>query len=293
MKRTLKLGTRGSLLARAQSQMVADQLSAATGWPVELVILTTRGDLDQQRPLAALGGKGLFTFELEEGLRDGSLDLAVHSLKDLPTEDAEGLTLGAIPEREDPRDVIVGAPLAALPAGARLGTGSLRRRVQALALRPDLRVGDIRGNVETRLRKRDEGQFDATILAAAGLNRLGILRADGHPIPVAEMVPAVGQGALAVQCRAGDPVVLGLLAQIDHAPTRAAVGVERAFLQSFGGGCNTPAACHAWSAGGELRAMAVAPDPAGGLRRAEGSGLDGPALGRRLAAELRAVAPSA
>ncbi|MBL8614717.1 MAG: hydroxymethylbilane synthase [Deltaproteobacteria bacterium] len=287
MKRTLKLGTRGSLLARAQSQMVADQLSAATGWPVELVILTTRGDLDQQRPLAALGGKGLFTFELEEGLRDGSLDLAVHSLKDLPTEDADGLTLGAIPEREDPRDVIVGAPLSALPVGAHLGTGSLRRRVQALALRPDLRVGDIRGNVETRLRKRDEGQFDATILAAAGLNRLGIRRADGHPIAVAEMVPAVGQGALAVQCRAGDPVVLALLAQIDHAPTRAAVGVERAFLQRFGGGCNTPAACHAWSADGELRALAVAPDPSGGLRRAEGSGLDGQALGRRLAAELR------
>jgi hydroxymethylbilane synthase len=288
MKRTLKLGTRGSLLARAQSQMVADQLSAATGWPVELVILTTRGDLDQHRPLAALGGKGLFTFELEEGLRDGSLDLAVHSLKDLPTEDAEGLTLGAIPEREDPRDLIVGAPLSALPQRARLGTGSLRRRVQALALRPDLVVGDIRGNVETRLRKRDEGQFDATILAAAGLNRLGVHRADGHAIPITEMVPAVGQGALAVQCRAGDPELLGLLAAIDHGPTRAAVAVERAFLQSFGGGCNTPAACHAWFEAGALRALAVAPGPTGELRRVEGEGPDGPALGRRLAAALRA-----
>lgn len=289
MKRTLKLGTRGSLLARAQSQMVADQVAAATGWPVELVILTTRGDANQQQPLASLGGKGLFTQELEDGLRDGSLDFAVHSLKDLPTDDAEGLTLGAIPEREDPRDAIVGGALLALPPGAHLGTGSLRRRVQALALRPDLAVSDIRGNVETRLRKRDEGHYDATILAMAGLNRLGLRRPDILPLPIDQMVPAVGQGALAVQCRADDPTVLGLLAAIDHAPSREAVAVERAFLKELGGGCNTPAACHAWrDAGGLLRAVAVAPSAAGGLRRMEAVGERAEALGRGLAAVLRA-----
>ena len=288
MKRTLKLGTRGSLLARAQSQMVADQITAATGWPVELVILVTRGDADQQRPLAALGGNGLFTFELEEGLRDGSLDLAVHSLKDLPTEDAEGLTLGAIPEREDPRDAIVGGPLRSMTPGAHLGTGSLRRRVQALALRPDLKVSDIRGNVETRLRKRDEGLYDATILAMAGLNRLGMGRPDILPVPIDEMVPAVGQGALAVQCRAADPTVLGVLAAIEHAPTREAINIERAFLQEFGGGCNTPAACHAWrDAEGLLQAVAVAPGPDGALHRLSQAGEDPAALGRALALALR------
>jgi hydroxymethylbilane synthase len=290
MKRTLKLGTRGSLLARAQSQMVADQVAAATGWAVELVILTTRGDANQAQPLASLGGKGLFTQELEDGLRDGSLDFAVHSLKDLPTEDAEGLCLGAIPEREDPRDAIVGGPLLDLPMGARLGTGSLRRRVQALALRPDLAVSDIRGNVETRLRKRDDGDYDATILAMAGLNRLGLRRADVLPLPVEQMVPAVGQGALAVQCRADDPTVRGLLLSIDHAPTREAITAERAFLQEFGGGCNTPAACHAWrAAGGPLQAVAVAPSASGGLIRLSAVGEAPEALGRQLAAALRAV----
>jgi hydroxymethylbilane synthase len=287
MSRTLRLGTRGSLLARAQSQQVADLLTTRTGVPVELVILVTRGDRDQSRPLAALGGKGLFTAELEEGLRDGSLDFAVHSLKDLPTEDAEGLCLGAIPEREDPRDALIGYSLADLPHGAHVGTGSLRRREQLLNLRPDLRVSDIRGNVETRLRKRDEGQYDAILLACAGLARLGIVRHDLHPLNPTDLIPAPGQGALGIQCRSGDNEILRLLSTIDHAPTRACVQVERSFLRTFGGGCNVPAACFAQrSAEGELSGIAWAHPDEGHARRVSATGSDPIQLGIRLASAL-------
>ena len=187
------LGTRGSRLAVAQSQQVADAITAATGRPVQLKIVSTRGDRDRSRPLAQLGGKGLFTQELEDGLREGALDLAVHSLKDLPTDDPDGLVVGCFPEREDPRDAFVGPPLAELPHGARIGSGSLRRRAQILALRPDLELVDIRGNVDTRLGKVDDGTVVGTILAMAGMNRLGIQRPDIQAFTVDQMVPAVGQ----------------------------------------------------------------------------------------------------
>lgn len=285
--RSLVLGTRGSALAVAQSQTVADQITAASGWPVRLQIVSTRGDRDRSRPLAQLGGKGLFTLELEEGLRAGELDLAVHSLKDLPTDDPDGLCLGAIPEREDPRDCLVGLSLSALPAGARVGTGSLRRRAQLLALRPDLEVADIRGNVETRLRKRDEGQYASTILASAGMARLGIHRDDAYPFSVEEMVPAVGQGALGVQCRVDDAELLEVLATITHGPTLTATIAERAFLRAYGGGCNVPAACHAWLEGQRIHAAACAERADGTLIRVEATGDDPEALGRGLARQVR------
>lgn len=288
MSETLVLGTRGSALARTQSQHVADAITAATGVAVELKIIVTRGDRDRTRPLAELGGKGLFTLELEEGLRDGSLDLAVHSLKDLPTDDPDGLALGAFPPREDPRDAWVGPSLTDLQQGAVVGTGSLRRAAQVRALRPDVVVKDIRGNVETRLAKRDRGDYDATILAMAGLRRLGIERPDIHALGPDQMVPAVGQGILGVQCRAGDERVLGLLAAVDDAATRRCATVERSFLAAFGGGCNVPAGCHAWVDGDGLVAVAMAaPGAEGPVRRVEDRGTDAIALGERLAAALK------
>ena len=287
MPETLILGTRGSILARTQSQHVADAITAATGVPVELRIISTRGDRNQRQPLAQIGGKGLFTLELEEGLRAGTLDFAVHSLKDLPTDDPAGLVLGALPEREDPRDAWVGPAIDELAEGAVVGTGSLRRAAQVRALRPAVRIEDIRGNVETRLAKRDSGQYDVTILAMAGLRRLGIERDDIVALTADQMVPAVGQGVLGVQCRAGDARVLGLLASIDHAPTRRCATLERAFLATLGGGCNVPAGCHARVVDGVLHAVAMAaPGAEGPVERVERRGHDPVTLGQELARAL-------
>jgi hydroxymethylbilane synthase len=282
----LVLGTRGSQLAVTQSQQVADAITQATGAPVRLEIIRTRGDQVQDRPLAAVGGKGLFTAELEAALLEGTVDLAVHSLKDLPTDDAPGLVLGAFPVRQDPRDVLVGPPLRDLPPGAVVGTGSLRRRTQLHALRPDLELRDIRGNVDTRLAKRDRGEYAAVVLAMAGLNRLGIFREDLQPFDVQTLVPAVGQGVLGVQCRAGDARVLGLLAAIDHADSRRCALAERAFLAAFGGGCNVPVACHVVVRGAELHGVAVGPRGEG-LVRVEAQGVDPLELGQRLAEAVR------
>lgn len=287
MAEPLRLGTRGSQLALAQSGQVAAAVTAATGIAVELVRITTRGDRIQDRPLPEVGGKGLFTAELEAALREGRIDLAVHSLKDLPTEDPDGLVLGAIPQRVDPRDAFVGPTLADVPAGAVVATGSLRRRVQLLALRPDLEIHDIRGNVDTRLRKRDEGQCVATLLAMAGLLRLGVARPDIHPFSVDEMIPAVGQGALGIQCRGGDERVLGALMAVEHADTRRCVEAERAFLAAVGGGCNVPAACHVTLDGTDLVGVACFQDESAALRRSQAKGTDAVALGHALAAAVR------
>jgi len=281
------LGTRGSRLAVAQSQQVADAITAATGQAVLLQIVSTRGDRDRTKPLSQLGGKGLFTQELEDGLRAGDLDLAVHSLKDLPTDDPDGLVVGSFPVREDPRDAFVGPPLADLPEGARIGSGSLRRRSQILALRPDLELVDIRGNVDTRIRKVDEGTVVGTILAMAGMNRLGISRPDIQALSVEQMVPAVGQGALGIQCRVGDEVLLAALGAIDHPETRRRVRVERSFLAAYGGGCNVPAACHAWVDADGLHAVAIAQHTDGALVRHSRSGSDADALGLSLAEAVR------
>lgn len=244
MGRTWRLGTRGSLLARTQSGHVADALRAATGDEVELVIVSTRGDRITDRPLREVGGKGLFTQELEDGLRDGTLDFAVHSLKDLPSDQPDGLCLGAVPLRADPRDVLVGASLAALPRGARVGTGSARRRLQLLAARPDLEICELRGNVDTRIRRVTDGALDAVMLAAAGVDRIGRGEVIAERVDASLVIPAAAQGALAVQCRADDPATLALLATVHDRETAEAVEAERAFLAALGGGCSVPAACH-------------------------------------------------
>lgn len=242
---TLRLGTRGSELARTQSQHVADALTRATGRPVELVVIKTRGDIVRDRPLAEVGGKGLFTKEIEEALLAGTIDFAVHSMKDMPTENPPGLAIVSIPEREDPRDVLVGARLDELPAGATVGTGSVRRAMQIRAARPDLQVRGIRGNVETRIGKQRAGDYDAVVLAYAGMRRLGISEYATDVLDVDRMIPAVGQGALALQARADDQATIALLETLHHAPTALCVTAERAFLHAVSGGCSAPAAAHA------------------------------------------------
>lgn len=245
------VGTRGSTLALAQTRRVCELLEAARpGVSCEVRSIVTQGDRTQAsgEPLPAIGGKGLFTAELELALRSGEIDLAVHSLKDLPTDAVDGVTIGAVCLREDVRDCLVsreGGVLRELPAGSIVGTSSLRRAAQLLALRPDLVVASIRGNVETRIRKVREGEVDATLLAAAGLDRLGLLGEASEVLPADVLLPAPGQGALAVQARAGDGATLELLAAIDDADASAATAAERAFLRALGAGCTAPVAAHA------------------------------------------------
>ncbi len=255
------IGTRGSALARAQSTWVGEQLVAAAGeaLSVRLEIIRTRGDAVTDRPLAEIGGKGLFTEELEAALRDGRIDLAVHSLKDLPTEDPDGLVLGAVPRRAPACDALVGGTLAGLPAGAVVGTGSARRRALILDARPDLVVEGIRGNVPTRLEKLDGGPYDAVVLAAAGLERLG-LEVEREDLDVDRFIPAAGQGALGVQCRRVDGRIQELLRTIDHAMTRLCVRAERSFLAAVGGGCSAPVGAHATIHRGELTLRACRHD---------------------------------
>ena len=272
---------------------MADRLRQA--WPelqCELHPVTTQGDRTLDKPLPQIGGKGLFTQELEDALRAGAIDLAVHSLKDLPVEDAPGLALGAVLARADTRDVLVArwaGHLATLPPGAVVGTSSVRRQAQLLALRPDLQVRSIRGNVDTRIRKVLQGEYDAAVLAGAGLARLGLTDHIVEWLPPEVMLPAPGQGALAVQCRADDAAVLALLAALDEPAVRGATTAERTFLAALGGGCSAPIAASAhWlesDAGGwQLAGLVATPD---GRRvvRVSGSGADAAALGQRLAAE--------
>ena len=247
----LVIGTRRSALAQRQTELVVELLRAA--WPdvgCETRPIVTEGDRTQQsgRPLPEIGGKGLFTSELEEALRRGDLDLAVHSLKDLPTEDPDGIVVGAVCGREDVRDVLVsraGLALDDLPAGATVGTSSLRRTAQLRALRPDLEPASIRGNVDTRVRKVRDGEYEATVLAAAGIVRLGLEHEVTQWLPLETMLPAPGQGALAVQCRADDERALELLDAVDDPATRAATTAERTFLRELGAGCTAPVAAHA------------------------------------------------
>ncbi len=247
---TVRLGTRGSALARWQTNHIASLLQAA--WPglrTEIVVFHTQGDRILDKPLPLIGGKGLFTAELEAALHGGDIDIAVHSLKDLPTEVPDGLTLGAIPIRADVRDAVVsrnGLHLAQLPPGSVVGTSSRRRAAQLLRRYPRLRVADIRGNVDTRVRKALDpaGPYDAALLAFAGLDRLEHTAVVTELLPLEIMLPAPGQGALAVQCRA-DARVLATLAPLDDADTRAAVTAERAFLHGLGGGCSVPVAAYA------------------------------------------------
>ncbi|MEM6328212.1 MAG: hydroxymethylbilane synthase [Bacteroidota bacterium] len=257
MPETLRLGTRTSRLAMWQAEHVVSRLSAA--WPdldVELVPFVTKGDTTLDKPLPEIGGKGLFTAELEASLLDGRIDLAVHSLKDLPTEDPEGVTVGAILERADPRDAWIcpgDHSLDDLPEAAVVGTSSPRRAAQLLRLRPDLTVRSIRGNVPTRIEKVRSGSYDASVLAVAGLARLGRMDEATATLSFGTMLPAPGQGAVAVQIRADDGRVQRLVSALDHGPTRRAVEAERHLLAALGGGCSAPVAALATEADGDLR----------------------------------------
>ena len=252
----LTFATRPSALARWQTARVIQLLQAAhPGLECKESVITTKGDRVLDRPLPEIGGKGLFTSELEEALLSGKVHAAVHSLKDLPVEATPGIVVAAIPEREAAYDVLVcaeGQTLSSLPEGARVGTCSLRRTAQLLARRPDLTILPLRGNVETRLRKVLSGEYDAIILAQAGLTRLGLQAHISEVFPLEVMLPAPGQGALAVQCRAEDTETLELLAAIHDPLTAAAVGAERAFLSGLGGGCSLPIAAFAEKNNGQI-----------------------------------------
>lgn len=245
----LRIATRKSALAMAQSEWVAARLKEVQpGLEVELVPMTTVGDQVLDVSLNEIGGKGLFVSEIEQAVLDGRADLAVHSLKDMPAELAEGLVLASVPEREDPRDVLLsadGVELEDLEAGSRIGTNSMRRTLQLRRRRNDLDYAMLRGNVNTRLAKLDAGEYRAIVLAAAGLRRLGLDKRPLRAMPVEDSLPAVGQGALAVEARGADKDVCALLAKIEHAESRACVEAERAFLIALSGDCNTPLAGHA------------------------------------------------
>ena len=292
----LRIATRASELALWQSRHVAAALEAA--WPglvTELVPMTTTGDRILDRPLAEIGGKGLFIKELEVAMLEDRADIAVHSMKDVPFELPEEFTLGAILEREDPRDVLIspgGRALAELPRGARVGTSSLRRRSQLGALRPDLTLLDLRGNVPTRLGRLARGDYDAIVLAAAGLKRLGLMSADGHAIATSEMLPAVGQGAIGIECRRDDDAIAALLTPLHHATTARCVEAERAMNARLGGSCTVPVAGHAVIEGGtlSLRGLVAAVDGAQVLRQTAAGPLDEAArIGDGLGAALLAA----
>ena len=279
------IGSRGSQLALWQSRWVAARL-ASFGEETRIEIIKTKGDQVQDVPLGQVGSKGLFTKEIEDALLDGSVDLAVHSLKDMPTELPPGLVLAAIPEREDVRDAMVGRTLAELQAGARVGTGSLRRGAQLRALRPDLDVQGIRGNVDTRLRKLDEGQYDAIMLASAGLTRLGWAGRISQYFEPSEICPAVGQGALAIETHESKR---GIAARLHDASTGIAVRAERALLATLGGGCQVPVGAHAKLTGNalQLRGIVASPDGTRILRSLLAGNAEAPEdLGRRAADEL-------
>jgi hydroxymethylbilane synthase len=296
----LRIGTRGSPLALAQAHETRGRLAAAHGVEPEAVhihVIKTTGDGIQDRALAQAGGKGLFTKEIEEALLAGTIDLAVHSAKDMPTVVPDGLALAAYLPREDVRDVLVtrgGEGLAALAHGATLGSASLRRQAQLLRQRPDLRVELIRGNVETRLRKVADGEFDATVLALAGLKRLGLADRAAEILDLETMPPAVGQGAIAIETRERDERVRGLVAAIDHGPTHTALLAERAFLAVLDGSCRTPIAGHATLGDGGMRfrGLILRPDGSEALEaERRGAEAEAEAMGRDAGAELRGRAP--
>ncbi len=303
-ERSLRIGTRGSPLALAQANLVAGAL--ATAHPqapaADIVPIVTTGDRITDRPLADIGGKGLFAKEIEAALLAGAIDCAVHSAKDLETRLPDGLTIAAVLARGDPRDALIcpaSRTLSGIPRGARFGTTSARRKALVQALRPDLRIEPIRGNVGTRLGKVANGEFDAILLAMAGLIRAGCA-GDAAPLAVEELLPSAGQGTIAVQCRSGDAAVLAYLAPIDHAQTMAALRAERAVLAVLDGSCRTPIAAHAEIRAGRMTVRGLVADPDGGSiwRHRETGPVDEPAgdpvaLGREVGQALRAAAPPA
>lgn len=262
---------------------------AAFGYQTRIEVIKTTGDKITDVPLAKVGSKGVFTKEIEEALLSGEVDVAVHSMKDLPTELPAGLTIAAIPDREDARDAMVGASLEDLPRGARVGTGSLRRAAQLRALRADLQIEPVRGNLDTRVRKLDEGQYHAVVLAAAGLKRLGWAFRLRDVLAPEIMCPAPGQGALAIETRADDGPGFQACSRLDHGSARAAVTAERAVLAALGGGCQVPIGAYAHTASGELDLLAIVISPDGGrLARATSRGniADSSAIGTELGRTL-------
>lgn len=280
----LRVATRGSALARRQAESVVQLLGAP---PHEFVIVTTTGDTRQDAPIHELGGQGVFVKEVQAALIEGRADIAVHSAKDLPAETPAGLLIGAIPERADPRDALVGARLDELPPRARVGTGAVRRRAQLRAVRPDLEFGELRGNIDTRLAKAAD--FDAVVVALAALDRLGRRSVVSEALSTEVMVPQVGQGALAVECRDGDAATMELLSAIDHPLSRRAVTAERLFLAELGGGCDSPVGAHATI--DEIGTMTLIAflEVDGWARRAELRGRDGARVAREAVAALREV----
>ena len=292
MKR-LVIGTRGSKLARTQTEWVADRLREAhTRMAVEIKVIRTTGDREQSTPLPAIEGKGLFTQELDQELLDGKIDCAVHSMKDLPTDLPDGITILAVPDREQPHDALIsreGLRFLELPRGATVGTGSLRRIAQLRCIRDDLEYTDIRGNVDTRIKKLTHGDYDAIILAAAGLRRLGLEEQITETFEPNVVLPAVGQGALAVTGRNGDKTTRDTLRPIGDLNTRRSITSERAFLSVLGGGCHVPIAAHAQVKGRQLQleGLVIAPDGAARVRdRITGPAKDAAALGAQLGEQL-------
>ncbi len=290
----LRIGSRGSALALWQAEHVRSWL-AARGQAAEIIRIRTAGDQFQRGSVAGIGLKGVFIKEIEDALLSGQVDLAVHSMKDMPTEIPSGLEIAAIPQREDPRDCLIsrrGAKLSGLPEGARVGTSSLRRAAQLRHHRPDLEIAELRGNVDTRLRKVQEGAYDAVVLARAGVKRLGY---EGRITEVLEpevMLPAVGQGALAIETRSANTDLFDLFAAFDHAETRTAISAERAVLAALEGGCQVPVGAWARLERGTLRldTCVCAPDGSEVLReRSEGPAMRPEALGRAVARRLRAA----
>lgn len=294
-KLLLRIGTRGSALALWQAEWVKAQLEQTwSDLRVELVPIKTLGDRIQDVSLATMGGKGLFVKEIEDALLSQTVDVAVHSIKDLPGDLPAGLTLSAVPEREDPRDVLIsknGETLTQLPVGTRVGTSSLRRQALLLHLHPGLRIELLRGNVDTRLRKQREGIVDAIILAVAGLKRLGLMPANSQVLDENEFLPAIGQGALGIETRADDTEVIARVQPLHHPATAIAVTAERAFLRRMGGSCRTPLAAKGNTEEGMVRLTALIASPAGTrVVRGEQSGLHSAAeeIGSVLAEHLLA-----
>lgn len=291
--RPLKIGTRGSALARRQAELVTEALRACLpDVEIETLVLQTEGDRRSEVSLEEIGGQGVFVKDIELRLLQGEIDLAVHSLKDMPAESPDGLILAAVLPRGDARDALVssaGRTLAALPPGARIGSDSRRRAVQLLALRPDVEVVSIRGNVDTRLRKVESGGYDAAVLAAAGLERLGLLDRATQVFTTLELLPAVGQGVLALQCRTEDAELIESLEALDHRDTRIAITAERAFLRALGAGCQLPVGAYATVDGERLRIDALLADEAGKPYRGSASGPTSTAetMGKVLAQRLR------
>jgi len=293
----LRLGTRGSKLALTQTGLVRDALAAALPElaapdAIEIVAIRTTGDRIQDRPLSEAGGKGLFVKEIEDALLSGRIDAAVHSMKDMPTAQPAGLVISAFLPREDARDVLIAGDvgrIADLKQGAIVGTAALRRRAQLLYKRPDLRVVTLRGNVDTRLAKRAAGEVEATLLARAGLNRLGLKV--GTPVPEGEMLPAVGQGAVCIECRVDDARMIGWLAAINHAATATCVAAEHALLAALDGSCRTPIAGHAiLDSDGSLYLRGLIAKPDGSALIAterRGPAADAEAMGREAGDELK------